>query len=168
MGLVPSRLGPSALVVALAASPFALASIAGAAELAADAKADIARAYAAASSSSSEEPAVRAERARREPSFGFMLGAALGAWSTAHAQLDFDLKNPMAAGPPHMSQTGDNDDALAQDCAEEKTAFAHLDARAAALGLTPADTLAASGATDAAPLAAAWQARKAGPAQACR
>jgi len=100
---------------------------------------------------------VRAERARGEPSAGFMIGAALGAWSAASAQLDYDLKNPAAAGPPHASQGAPVDEALDQDCREEKTAFDHLEARAR--DLDPAAIVQAAGAPDAA-LADAWRRRR--------
>jgi hypothetical protein len=96
-----------------------------------------------------------------------MLGAALGAWTAAAAQLSFDLKNPTAAGPPHVSQTGGDPDALAMDCDEEKTAFANLQDRSRAAALAPADVLGAAGVTDTA-MADAWRAREAGPAKACR
>ena len=129
--------------------------------------ADIRRAYAAASRSTSEEPALRAERLAREPSPGFRLGAALGAWTAAHAQLDFDLNNPTAAGPPHVSQTGSDDEALGQDCADERTAFDHLQTGSSALGLEPAQVLAAAALSDPA-LLSAWRARAAGPIAACR
>lgn len=129
---------------------------------------DLRRAFLIASTSTSEEPAVRNERRIHEPSAGFMLGAALGAWTSARGQLDFDLNNPAAAGPPHMSQTGDNDDALRQDCTDEKTAFERLEARASGLGLDAQTILTLSGAPNADQLQARWQARRAGPDRACR
>ena len=131
-----------------------------------DAAADLKRAFAAAALSTSEEPAVRAERARGEPSAGFMLGAALGAWTAAKAQLDYDLKNPQAAGAAHASQGPANLEAIDEDCREEKVAFERLDSRSRALGLEPSQTLAMAGA-DAA-LAEAWRIRRAGPDSACR
>jgi hypothetical protein len=134
--------------------------------LAPAAQSDLRRAYAAASLSTSEEPAVRAERQARDPSPAFMLGAALGAWTAAAAQLAFDVRNPAGAGPPHASQTGHDDDAFAEDCADEKTAFSRLDSRSRALGLGPDQVIAIAGAPAA--QAAAWQARKAGPPTACR
>lgn len=96
-----------------------------------------------------------------------MLGAALGAWTAARAQLDFDLNNPTAAGPPHVSQTGSDDEALGQDCADDRIAFGHLQARSSALGLEPAQVLAAAAVAGPAALAA-WRARAAGPAAVCR
>jgi hypothetical protein len=166
MGPIRFRPRPSSVVSAFLAHLLLLPGAAGAADLSPSAQADLRRAYAAAALSTSEEPAVRAERRTREPSPGFMLGAALGAWTAAAAQLAFDLNNPAAAGPPHVSQTGHNDDALAQDCADETTAFTRLDSRAQALGLTPAAVTAAAGAP--AMQAAAWQTRRMGPAPACR
>lgn len=121
--------------------------------------ADLKRAYAANALSSSEEPAVRAERALREPSAGFMLGAALGAWTAARDQLDFDLKNPAAAGAPHASQGAANLDAIDQDCREEKTAFEHLEARSRALGLEPGEVVEATGAKEPG-LAETWLRRR--------
>jgi hypothetical protein len=129
--------------------------------------ADVRRAYAAAQLSTSEEPAVRAERSIQAPSPAFMLGAALGAWTAATAQLDFDIKNPTAAGPPHASQTGTDDEALRQDCADEMKAFTRLDSRAGALGLTAAQVVGAAGVADQ-ELAEAWTARRTGPVKACR
>jgi len=128
--------------------------------------ADLRRAYAAAKLSTSEEPAVRTERAAHPPSPAFMLGTALGAWTAAAAELDFDLKNPTAAGPPHASQTGPDDDALRQDCTDEITAFARLDSRAGALGLTPAQVVGAAGVDQG--VAASWTVRRAGPVGNCR
>ena len=128
-------------------------------------QADLKRAYAAARASTSEEPAVRGERMLREPSAGFMLGAALGAWSAAHEQLDFDLNNPSAAGPPHVSQGAPDAEAFDQDCHDELTAFGHLEARSQ--GLAPdAVTKAAAAPPD---LSKAWIGRRAsGPAKVCR
>ncbi|MGZ3399495.1 MAG: hypothetical protein ACXWKX_09570 [Caulobacteraceae bacterium] len=130
-------------------------------------QADLRRAYAASALSTSEEPAVRAERALRVPSTGFMLGAALGAWTAARDQLDFDLKNPAAAGAPHASQGAANLDAIDQDCREEKTAFDRLESRSRALGLEPSGVLEAAGSKDPA-LARYWGARRSGgPSEAC-
>ena len=137
----------------------ALALPARAADLSAAAAADLKRAFAAGRQSTSEEPAVRAERARGEPSAGFMIGAALGAWSAARAQLDYDLKNPAAAGPPHASQGAPVDEALDQDCREEKTAFDRLEERSRAQGLDPAAVVAAAGGLDPA-LLDAWRFRR--------
>ena len=129
---------------------------------------ELRRAFLAASLSTSEEPAVRAERRQREPSSGFMLGAALGAWTAASAQLEFDLKSPNAAGPPHASQNGDNGEAIEQDCAEEKTAFARLDARATGLNLAPKTVLQLAAVPEADLVLARWLTRRAGPDQDCR
>ena len=94
-----------------------------------------------------------------------MLGAALGAGVNAAAQLDFDQKNPTAAGPPHVSQTGGDADALAQDCADEKIAFIRLESRRQALQLEPVQVLAAASMQGAnLPM---WQARLAGPTAGC-
>lgn len=146
----------------------ALGSPAVAAGLDAAGQADLRRAFAAASLSTSEEPAVRAERREREPSPGFMLGAALGAWTAAAAQLDFDIRNPTAAGPPHASQSGDNGEAIAQDCVEENTAFSRLDARAAALGPDPKSVLDLAGAPEPERTRSAWLKRRGGPVPGCR
>jgi hypothetical protein len=143
----------------------ALALPARAADLSAAAAADLKRAFAVAALSTSEEPAVRAERARGEPSTGFMIGAALGAWAAARDQLDYDLKNPSAAGPPHASQAAPVDEALEQDCREEKTAFDRLEARSMAQGLDPAEVVEAAGAAGSS-LADAWRRRR-GHAPAC-
>ena len=131
-------------------------------------RAEIRRAVLAVGLSSSEEPAVRQERRSREPSAAFLLGAALAAWIQAREQLEFDLTNPAAAGAPHASQGPANEDAIAEDCAEEMQAFAHLDARASALGLTVEQVTAAAALQNRDALAIAWQARRAGADRACR
>lgn len=128
--------------------------------------ADLKRGYAASALSSSEEPAVRAERDLREPSAGFMLGVALGAWTAARDQLDFDVKNPAAAGAPHASQGPPNLDAIEQDCREEQIAFDRLESRNRAAGLEPADALAAADVRDPG-IASAWRSRRRGQSSAC-
>jgi len=138
-----------------------------AAELAPADQADLRRAVAMVALSSSEEPAMRQERQAREPSPAFQLGAALAAWINAAAQLDFDLKNPTALGPPHAHLGAPEDDFLLQECKDEATAFVRLEARSRALGLKPRQVAALAGpkAEGAQP---AWLARRAGPASACR
>jgi hypothetical protein len=129
--------------------------------------ADLRRAFLMVGPSGSEEPALRQERQAREPTAGFMTGAALAAWLNAAAQLDFDLKNPAGAGPPHVGQTGGDPEALVQDCSEEKTAFGHLEARARMLGFTAEQVIFAAGAPQTAALPA-WIARKSQTVGACR
>ena len=131
-------------------------------------QADMRRALAMVGPSASEEPAMRQERQAREPSPGFMTGAALGAWINAAAQLDFDLKNPAGVGPPHVSQDGDDPDAILQDCADEKTAFTRLEARSRSLGLTPDEVIAAAGATRSSSALTAWLTRRSGAVASCR
>jgi hypothetical protein len=143
----------------LSAALAALALPARAASLSANDGADLKRAFAAAALSTREEPAVRSERARREPSSGFMLGAALGAWIAARDQLDYDLKNPSAAGPPHASQGPADLDAIGQDCSDETLAFSRLDKRSRALDLEPAEVLKAAAVPDPA-LPDAWRMRR--------
>jgi hypothetical protein len=121
------------------------------------------RAVAAVSLSSSPEPALRTEGATREPSPGFRLGASYAAWRNAKAQLDFDIANPTAAGPPHASQNGALGAYLADDCREEGAAFSALQAQMYALALDP-EAVAAAAADPAAPI----RARQAEPAPACR
>ncbi len=167
MGLafLKGRLSPpiaALLLTALHGSPSLSASLDG------PGQSDLRRAFLSASESTSEEPAVRAERRLGEPSAGFMLGAALGAWTSAHDQLAFDLSSPTAAGPPHASQSGDNDEAIQQDCADETTAFDRLAARAAALGLEPKAVLRLASAPHADQILTAWTVRRAGPPKACR
>lgn len=108
----------------------------------------------------SEEPALRQERAAREPSPGFLLGAALGAWINAAAQLDFDLKNPQGIGPPHAHISQDGDNILREECREEAVAFDHLETRSKALGLAPETASPAS--------ATAWRERSKGQPAGCR
>ena len=124
-----------------------------------DAAADLKRAFNAAALSTSEEPAVRAERTRGEPSPGFMIGAALGAWTAAREQLDYDLKNPSAAGPPHASQGPADLDAIDQDCRDERVAFERLETRSRALDLEPATVLKAAAIANPA-LLDAWRSRR--------
>jgi hypothetical protein len=115
--------------------------------------------------STSEEPALRLARQSGELSPGFFLGAALGAWLNAAAQLQFDRDHPAAAGPPHVSQSGDDPDALAQDCAEEKLAFVHLQSHVQAMGVT-AEQVAAAVPLDGDRLAA-WRSRASTTPQIC-
>ncbi len=145
-----------AVIVALglAASVFATAKAAppGAVD-----QAEIRRAVAVVGATTSEEPAVRQERRAREPSASYMLGAALGAWIAAAAQLDYDLKTP--------SGDGDDSEAIGIDCFDERTAFDHLQSRSQALGLSPKEVVDTAGLG--APVLAAWRVRLAGPAQRC-
>ena len=120
--------------------------------------ADLKRGYAAGSLSTSEAPAVRAERALREPSAGFLLGVALGAWSAARDQLAFDLEHPSAAGAPHASQGEADRDAIDQACGEEKVAFGRLEGRSREAGADEAAVVAAAGADSALPKA--WKQRR--------
>jgi len=122
-------------------------------------QADLRRGMAMVGPGTSDEPALRAERMTREPSPAFMLGAALGAWIGARATLDFDLKTP--------SGDGDDSAAIAVDCFDERTAFAHLEARSAALGLAPSAVIEAAGAQDPA-LPDAWRSRRSGAPPRCR
>ncbi len=121
--------------------------------------ADLRRGYAAAGASTSEEPAVRAEREAREPSAAFLLGASLGAWRNASAQLHFDLETP--------SGDGDDSEAIAVDCYDDRIAFDHLAARTKAAGLTPAQVLEQAGIDQAAALDS-WRTRADGAPQRCR
>ena len=61
---------------------------------------------------------------------------------------------------------------LLMDCAEEKTAFDHLESRRKAMDAAPQQVLAATGApakdADGADILAAWQTRMAGPVKGCR
>ena len=146
-----------AQIAGLAAAIAAAGSAAWAASLSAADLADLKRAYVAAALASSEAPAVREERRLREPSAGFMLGAALGAWTAAHDELAYDLANPQAAGAPHASQGPADRDAIDEACREEKAAFARLQARS--LDLEPAAVLEAAAVPDPA-LLDAWRARR--------
>jgi hypothetical protein len=152
--------------VLLGALPIATGPLC-AAELDSYQRADLVRAMKAVGPSSSEAAAVRQEQKVGEPAPAFMLGAALGAWASARIQVEFDARAPEAAGPPHNSQSGDTEDYIRQDCAEEKTAFADLQSRSKALGLAPEQVLAAAGPGDPA-LLSAWRARQAGPIAICR
>ena len=107
----------------------------------------------------SDAPALRQEGQAHTPSASFALGAALSAWINAAAALDYDLKTPTGDG-------GD-EEAIGQDCYDERTAFTHLEARRGAFGLRPPEVAAAAGAGDPA-VASAWTARQAGPPARCR
>jgi len=120
---------------------------------------EIRRGFVAAGSKTSEQPALREERDRREPSQGFMIGVALGAWSNAAAQLQYALEVP--------SGDGDDTAAIDLDCQEEGTAFKDLQARSQAAGLAAAQLVAAGQAEDAGALAR-LQLREAGPLPRCR
>jgi hypothetical protein len=119
--------------------------------------AEIRRGLATAGHSASIEPAMRTERSSREPSAGFTLGAALGAWINAAAVLDYDLKTP--------SGDGDDSAAIAEDCFDERTAFGHLERGRERLSLEPDEVL---GAADGSGAVEAWRRRQAGPLPACR
>ena len=139
---------------------------AGAADLPSDVADALRRGVAAVGPSSSAAPALREAGRTGEPSPGFRLGAALGAWINASLQLDFDRANPAGAGPPHVSQTGGDPDAFAEDCREETTAFAQLDAGARTLGARPDQVVAAANAD--LRTVSAWRTRQAGPPAPCR
>jgi hypothetical protein len=127
--------------------------------------AEIARGAAAVSLSTSEAPALRVERLNREPSPGFLVGAAYRAWSNAAGVLAFDLANPTAAGPAHASQNGALSDFIREECREEAAAFDALMQRLPP-GLDIIRVISAAGGEPAD--AAKWADRKAGPASACR
>jgi hypothetical protein len=117
------------------------------------------RGVAATGSSASDQAALRREADRGAVSPAFRLGAALGAWRNASAALAYDLAHP----------SGDGDDAaaLAEDCFDEKSAFADLETSRAALDLSPAQGLTAAGIDDpAAP--SAWLSRRSGRPVGCR
>ena len=107
----------------------------------------------------SDEPALRRERLMRAPSAAFMLGSALGAWNSAAATLDFDLKTP--------SGDGDDSAAIAADCYDETTAFDHLESRRQSLGLTPRQIVDGAGLAGSDVLGS-WQARQSGAPPRCR
>jgi hypothetical protein len=121
-------------------------------------QAELRRALAMVGPTTSEEPAVRQERKAHEPSLPFMLGAALGAWESAAATLRYDLETP--------SGDGDDSEAIAIDCYDERIAFDHLETRARALGLTPPQVVEDAGLT-AGDVLPAWRARQSGPSPRC-
>jgi len=147
---------PCLLALCLLAAP--LASLA-AAQLAPADQAELRRALAMVGPSTSEEPAVRQERRARDPSAAFMLGAALGAWESAAATLRYDLATP--------SGDGDDSEAIAEDCYDERIAFDHLQTRTSALGLTPPQVVEGAGLASGEVLTA-WRARQAGASPRCR
>jgi hypothetical protein len=131
---------------------------AAAAALAPADQAELRRGLAMVGPSTSEEPAVRQEHKARDPSAPFMLGAALGAWESAAATLRYDLETP--------SGDGDDSEAIAIDCYDERIAFDHLETRARALGLTPPQVIEDAGLT-AGEVLKAWRARQTGPSPRC-
>ncbi len=150
------RLAAAAALLGAGLTAWGLAAAAG---IGPDPRAELRRGLAAAGDAASDEPALRRERQTREPSPAFALGAALGAWTNARAALDYDLHNP--------SGDGDDSAAIAIDCFDERTAFAHLEARRRALDLTPPAVLAAAGPSGVA-AESAWRGRQAGPPPGCR
>jgi len=134
-------------------------SAAQAATLGAKARAELRRGVAAVGPRTSDEPALRLERQTREPSAGFRLGAALGAWTSAAATLAYDLKTP--------SGDGDDSETIHLDCYDEKLALAHLEAGRQALGLTPRQVLDGAGVAEPG-LLAAGRARQSAAPPACR
>jgi hypothetical protein len=148
---------PCLLALCLLAAP--LASPAPAAPLAPADRAELKRALAMVGPATSEEPAVRQERRARDPSAAFMLGAALGAWQSAAATLRYDLATP--------SGDGDDSEAIAIDCYDERIAFDHLQTRTSALGLTPPQVVEDAGLAPGEVLTA-WRARQAGASPRCR
>jgi hypothetical protein len=148
------RLAGAAMMIWASAASLALA-----AGMSPAASADLRRAVAMVGASTSEEAALREARKTREPSAPFLLGAALGAWINAAAQLDYDLRTP--------SGDGDDSGAIAIDCFDERTAFDHLEARRQALKLDVVEVLAGADITIGDPMAT-WKARQHGPSPRCR
>jgi len=148
-----------ALVLTILAVLLVGRSPVAAAELTGDAQADLRRAIAMVGAKTSDQPALREEGKTRPPSAAFALGAALGAWRGASALLAYDLVHP--------SGDGDDSEAIAADCFDEKTAFTHLESHAQALGLPPEQVVNAAGLADAG-LLASWKTRRSGPPPRCR
>ncbi len=143
-----NRLAISAVLIAAAVVQVAAASMA-----------DVRRGVLAAGSKTSQQPALRQARESGEPSDGFKLGVALGAWSNATDQLSYDLKIP----------SGDGDDiaAIDLDCQEERVAFSDLQTYRQAAGLEMS-ALAGAGRPEDADLTARLTARANGPVARCR
>lgn len=130
-----------------------------------DLAAEIGRGAAAVSLSTSETPAVRVERQTREPTSGFLLGAAWRAWVNAATVLAFDLANPTAAGPAHASQNAALSDFIREECREEAVAFdAVVQRLPPSLDITRVISAAGGEPAD----AGRWAQRTQGPAPACR
>ncbi len=156
------RAGRSALALAIALTGVGLARAAEPPTV----QVEIRRAVGIVGGFTSEEPALRQERRAREPSPGFLLGVALGAWMNAAAQLDFDLKNPQAMGPAHAHLGKEANDLLRDECREEAVAFDHMESRAKALELTPEQVVAAGRVSDGGTVEL-WMQRRPGPPKAC-
>jgi hypothetical protein len=103
--------------------------LAQAGDLTAAQRQDLQRAVAMVGASASESAAVRQESAAHGPSPAFMLGAALAAWINAAAILRYDLATP--------SGDGDDSEAIAIDCYDERVAFDHLDERVRSATISP-------------------------------
>jgi len=156
---VRRRSPPLLIALSLLGASLARASLASAAQIEPAAQLELRRGLAMVGSKTSDEPALRLERQTREPSAAFMLGSALGAWNSAAAALDYDLRTP--------SGDGDDTEAIAIDCYDEKVAFAHLEARRQSLGLTPRQVVDGAGLSERDVLGS-WQARQSGPPPRCR
>jgi len=158
IGPAPATLQSSALLVVAVLTVLGTPA-AQAATLGAKARAELRRGVAAVGPRTSDEPALRQERQTREPSAGFRLGAALGAWTSAAATLAYDLKTP--------SGDGDDSESIHVDCQDEQAALAHLEAGRRSLGLTPQQVL--DGAVGFEPgVLAAWLARQSAAPSGCR
>jgi hypothetical protein len=118
---------------------------------------EVVRGVAAAGARDSAAPALRGENAGT-PSAGFSAGATLAAWRNASAGLAHDVAYPLGDGGEAAT--------VRNDCFDEKTAFAALEAARARLGATPEDLVSAAGLTVDA--VAAWIARRAAAPAACR
>ncbi len=145
--------GRVTLIVLIAAQAVLLAPPVSIAQTAAPRvdTAEVRRGFTLVGPKASDEPALRLERQTREPSPSFALGAALGAWISATAILDYDLKTP--------SGDGGDDEAIGVDCYDERIAFTHLQARHQALGLTASEVVAATGVVDP-KILTSWMARQ--------
>jgi hypothetical protein len=137
----------------------ALGGTACGAEIGGALQAELRRGFVAAGTRTSDEPALRLERQSREPSQGFRLGAALGAWINAAETLDYDLKTP--------SGDGDDTETIHLDCYDEKLTLERLETARRSLDLAPEAALKGAGVANAGVLAA-WRSRQAAAPSACR
>jgi len=100
----------------------------------------------------SAAPAVRAEPS---PSASFRLGAAFRAWRNANAAAEYDAT--------HTTGDGGDEAVVAEDCTDERVAFAAMEAERGALALT-VEAVAKAGAIEAGLI----KGRAAAPPKECR
>lgn len=119
-------------------------------------RAEVRRGMTAVGEQTSDQPAIRTERAG-QPSAAFRIGAGFAAWRNAAAAVEFDAA--------HTTGDGGDAEALAIDCGDERIGFASVETARATAGASDAELIAAAGMDVAA--ATAWGKRKTNRPAAC-